>query len=188
MLCTANLPDCSAKYLNSRFRELIMRKAQINMVPIYILGSIVLLLVMAFGYNAISRIGETGAQISSLKLVEELKADIKSMSLDYGSSKAIDYRLPEGISEVCFTDPAGSPLLVPASSCSNANEHPTAALFSQDAPGKNVFFIGGTLKGSDRIENLHIGGCTFLCFKAFNGKISMRMEGLGDKALIKRLD
>jgi len=168
--------------------DVIMRKAQINMMPIYILGSIVLLLVLAFGYNAISRIGETGAQISSLKLVEELKADIKSMSLDYGSSKAIDYKMTEGISEVCFTDKAGSPLIVPALSCSNVNEYPTAALFGQDAPEKNVFFIGGTLKDSEKIEKLNLGGCTFLCFKALNGKISIRMEGLGDETLIKRID
>lgn len=164
-----------------------MRKshmAQIQMAPLYILGGIIVVLIFIFGYQAISGFKKQEAQLTSFSMTAKLKNDIKAISSEFGTVKRIDYGVPNDISQVCISDKKNFPLACDEQCTGSTNK--IADAFIKDNQNKNIFFFGtSTIKGTDYIDKVSIGCCEFACFKNTNNKITLMMEGLGDKALIR---
>ena len=160
-----------------------MQKAQLHLAPVYIITSIIFILILVFGYNSIFRIKETESEVSFVVLKSYLERDVKSISADYGSVKTFSYSLPEGVEGLCFSEIGNkNPLTLP--NCPDREDN-VAKIFTEDNPNNNVFLIGNTLKGTFKLEGMSIQCPEYMCFKAQNSRVSIKMEGLGNKALIK---
>jgi len=160
--------------------------AQIQAAPLYLLGSTVIILIFIFGYNALSDIGNKEKQLTSISMTSKLRNDIKSIASEFGTVKRVSYDVPNDVTLACFSDKNNFPLTCGNSECSSSSDSVPVA-FIKDNPNNNLFFFSGSsIKSTEFIKEASIGCCQLLCFKNADNKITMTMEGKGDKAIVKR--
>ncbi|OGM01323.1 hypothetical protein A3K72_03025 [Candidatus Woesearchaeota archaeon RBG_13_36_6] len=162
-----------------------MRRSQIHaQVLVYILAMIIMALILAYGYNAIKDILNKGEFTSLVKFKTELKTSITSISHDYGSVKNEEFIVPTGFQEVCFVDLSKITAVLAGR---EIDSYPIVknyinSIEGENAEPKNVFLIPPGTE-SDYVGNISVDG-GFLCFDASQGRIRVRLEGLGNRAKI----
>ena len=169
-----------------------MRQSQLyGQIFIYILTILLISFILIYGYNAISNFKGRTEQIVSLKLQEDIKNSVRSITPDFGSAvkKEIDIG---GASEICFVE--GYKTFNRNFAVSNSDgtlvaADPIIADSIQSQSDKNVFLIGKSASNSFYIGKISVdpsASVTFnvLCMKSSNGKVTLKLEGMGDHALI----
>ena len=83
-----------------------MKKAQLFQQPIfYIFVLVVAALFLAWGVRSVFQLKERAETVELATSIQDLKNEINTFySLDYGSNKNINLRLPAKINYICFTN------------------------------------------------------------------------------------
>ena len=169
-----------------------MRQSQLyGQVFIYILTILLISFILIYGYNAISGFKGRTEQIVSLKLQEELKNSVQSITPDFGSA-----------SEICFVENfqyccnRASPVGKDSSGSIIVDPIIKDSIKSNDgnldhSSDKNVFLIGKSASSPFNIGYIKLDESTdpgihinVLCMKPLNGKVTLKLEGKGDHALV----
>jgi len=158
--------------------------AQLGQVFIYIMAAILAVSIMIYGYRTIKGFGERTEQISLVRFKTDLEAEIRQIASDFGSVKKVELGLPAKYTKVCFVDfekgAEGSEICTGG----NPNFNPLGCDAWKDQT-HNTFLVPWTdfviKTGSIRVDP---DGDGALCVPAVNNRITLRLEGLGDKTLI----
>jgi hypothetical protein len=182
-----------------------MRTAQIqSQVIVYILAVIIMGMTLIFGYKAFSDMNQRACDIQRIQFRSDLKSDIASIGIEFGTSKLKSYRMPCGnYRQICFvnldhTDWAGSNDVVEqmknikttfsvrdaVSSMIPSPSNPDAIL----AARKNLFFCPPCTY-QDYVGNItllddHGDDTVFRCFNVSQGTLTLRIVGTGNIAQI----
>ncbi len=158
-----------------------MRRAQIlGQVFVLMLASIVFIMILVYGYKAISQFTQRSEQIGLLDFENDLKNSVKAISLDFGSVKRVDLTLPTRYLQLCVfctQDQTGdcdpSPQFL--------DDHPLL-VESWQGGSQNVFLIPLS-ETPILIDGVEANDGAF-CAPVIDGKVSLRLEGKGDHALV----
>jgi len=159
-----------------------MPKKSQSQIFTYAFGLIVAALILAFGYRALFGVGEQTELSRLSEFKASLDADIASVGLQFGTVKHVTYTVPGFVSEVCFYAPSDAQTQTDES-CRSISDYPLIKNSIEDNSGKN-FFILGELPETLSVQYLDTGICQLRCFSASNGRISMVLEGKGNKTYI----
>jgi len=164
-----------------------MKRGQIlGQVFILILASIVFILILLYGYRAISNFTQRSEQVALIDFENDFKNAVKGISLDFGSVKRLDVNVPNRHKELCvFCSPDSEP------DWSGCQETDKFRQFEADHPllteswrggSQNVFLLplADTPLLVDRVEVQD----TAFCADVVQGKVSLRLEGKGNRALV----
>ncbi len=82
-------------------------KAQLAEQPfIYIMGIVVTVLILAFGFRSITQIKEEASLVQVSTFITDLSRIVETYyNLNVGSSKEISLTVPDSIKMICFTNP-----------------------------------------------------------------------------------
>ncbi|MBN2112459.1 hypothetical protein JW707_05165 [Candidatus Woesearchaeota archaeon] len=153
------------------------RKAQImGQVFIFILAAALFILILTYGYKAIAGFGKRSEQVALVEFQTQLESSVRSISLDYGSIKQVDLALPSKYTEICFVDLEKSP--------SEEFEQIHPRMYEAWETGTQNVFLTPMEEAPINVGKIFLGPSGFLCLPITAGKISLRLEGLGDKAAI----
>ncbi len=154
------------------------KKSQIGQVFIYLISTLVIILVLYFGYNAISGITKKQQELSFVKFQTSLKDMVSYTSSDYGTVRVEDFYVPSTFTEVCFVDPH---LITTRDSSPILQSYPVIIDSVESGVLADVFALQAG--APFYIEKINVTG-DFLCVPVTNGKIRIRIEGKGDSAQI----
>jgi len=154
------------------------KKSQIGQVFIYLISTLIIMLVLYFGYNAIKNIGKKQQEISFVTFKNRLTDMITYTSSDYGTVRVENFDVPAGFTEVCIVDPS---LIVTKDSSKISDNYPIIKDSVADGAMANVFLLPA---GSPfYIEKVFIEtDSKYICFPVVQGKVKIRIEGMGDRA------
>ncbi len=156
-----------------------MKVAQIySQIFIYILSIILVSFILVYGYNAVQNFKERAEKVACLKFQNDLSNAVESITSDFGSIKRKDLQLCAGYTQVCFVETFESPNLP-----SNIDPIIKDSILSKT--GRNVFLIENIAKESFYAGKISVEP-DVLCIKAVNNKISLRLEGKGNYALLSQ--
>ncbi len=150
---------------------------------IYVMALIIAGLILVFGFSAIKGFMDKGKEIESITMQKTLEREIKLMETRYGSVKLLPLDVPANIQEICFTDPSASP--------NNQNLKNNYAIIAKKLESEtsesrikdNVFmFPGGKSWNAGKI--MIDTPDQFQCFNSRSGKITLKLEGAGNKVKI----
>ncbi|MBW3022548.1 hypothetical protein KY308_00400 [Candidatus Woesearchaeota archaeon] len=167
------------------------KKSQIGQIFIYLISTLIIVLVLYYGYTAIKNIGKKQEQLELVKFQKAIGDTITYTSSDYGTVRIETFTVPVIFREVCFVDyesliklnvtedPAGNPIISQA-------QYPLIYNSVKDRVRQNVFPLpDGT---PFFVEKMWVDPDEkgFVCFDVSQGSIKVRIEGFGDKAKISR--
>jgi len=166
-----------------------MKSSQLHsQIFVYILTLVLVAFIFVFGYSSVRNIKDRAEQVACLKFENDLRAAIESISADFGSVKRKDFQLCGGYSKVCFVDDSianrNSPNAVDSKN-TPISVDPIIKDSISDRAHKNVFLTENTAKDSFYAGNISVNS-DIMCITATNGKISLRLEGEGNKASIEQ--
>lgn len=156
-----------------------MKKAQIGQIFVYLISILIIILVLYFGYRAISGIGKAAENTALTKFEKTLAGDIKT-DLPYGSIHIRSYAVPLKYKELCFLD------LPKADKIKNSvsiGDYPLMKDSIESNAQNNVFLFpegDAFYAGSISVSNYPY----FKCFEIKNGNVKIRLNGLGDSTEI----
>lgn len=158
-----------------------MKKSQLySQIFIYILTIILVSFILVYGYNAVQNFKERAEKVACLKFQNDLSNAIESISSDFGSVKRKDLQLCAGYIQVCFVETFESPNLP-------SSIDPVIKDSVLSNTGRNVFLVENIAKESFYAGNISVEP-DVLCIKAVDNKISLRLEGRGDHAILIQWD
>jgi|SRR3989338_3873855 len=161
-----------------------MEKGQTHLIPIFILGSVVIVLTFVFGYKAIQNITSKQETVIQHKIEAELRNDLKLISPQYGTERTFSYS-GDKIEKICFYDKEpvmkGDNIFCPTE-CSDDRDSFKVDI-TRDT-NNNVFIYEDKIPRSFYIENARNNCCSFYCAENEGGAIKIIMEGKGKYVLI----
>ncbi|MEM3154654.1 MAG: hypothetical protein QW165_03770 [Candidatus Woesearchaeota archaeon] len=154
----------------------------IGQIFIYILAGLVFVLIIAYGYRAITYFLERQEQVVLVDFRTDLETAVENVKRDYGTVRKLTLKLPDKYSGVCFLDavlcaPSTPQLILPGQTIS--------APWAQDAcavKSANVFIVPRALDLFLPDVQVDKG---FVCIPNTGG-ITIRLEGTGKKAKISQ--
>lgn len=155
------------------------RKAQmLGQVIVFVLSAIIFVLILGYGYRAITSFQEQGRQVALIEFKTELETAVETISRNYGSVRTITLSIPNGFTGLCIVDAQEPGNLQTA--------HPL--LYNAWRSGsENVFLLPITKQSVPiKIENIEVYNENekgFLCVENTKN-IKIQLEGMGDRAKI----
>jgi len=180
-----------------------MGRAQIqSQVLVYILAVIIMAMILIFGYKALIDMKDRARMAQLIQFRSELKSEITSIGLDYGTSKLESFRPPADYRQVCFVN------------LDHTYEGVNDALLQVEEDLAQVEYIRGRAIIKDGVRDMvsnglvrknmflcppcsdqeYVGNITILdkdgadtafrCFGLSQGTLTLRISGLGDRAEI----
>jgi hypothetical protein len=166
------------------------KKAQIaGQVFIFILAAALAILILAYGYKAISSFTARTQDIAFINFKTDLQNEARKMASEYGSVKKLDLTMPGNFEMLCLVDlnkrsQAGSSCLCRQCSGIYERDFQPEVCDAWTTPGneENAFLIPIT---PIKLQSIEIDG-GYLCIAPLGNKISLRLEGLGDRTKISK--
>ena len=163
-----------------------MKKGQMQQIFIFIIAILIASMIFLYGYRAIRDFTQRTDEVTLVKFQTELQSAVRTISSDYGSVKRLELSIPSKYSKVCFVDYAkfnqGSAICTRISG--REDEFNPLICDAWKDQTQNVFLV----PFADipiKTNNLEVSGSEgFMCRTAQNGRIAVRLEGRGDRALI----
>ena len=163
------------------------KKSQIaGQVFIFILAAAMAILIIVYGYKAISSFTSRTEEIALINFKTGLQSEIRTIASDYGSVKKLELMLPQDFKEICFIDLDSAKTSAQKQStslCSGPKARPEVcdAWKNPTSERENVFLIPSYPIKVARIQLLD---SDFLCMTPIGNKLSLRLEGKGDRTYI----
>jgi hypothetical protein len=150
------------------------KKAQmIGQVFVLVIAAIVFILILGYGYSAISNFIKSSEQITLLEFKTSLTAGVEQIKSDYGSVRKISLRIPKRHHKLCIISSD-----VNEDTADFQEKHPIFFEIWQTG-SENVFLIPKQESPLFIDEVVVPGG--YFCVDV-SGVIDLRVKGLGDKA------
>jgi len=145
----------------------------------FIIAGIIFVLVLGFGYKAISDMLKGASDIGVAELKTDLESAVESTKRSFGSVRKIELRSPKEIDELCFFDydKCGS-LSTPVSFDGKPLDWAVRACQAKSA---NVFSIPRLLDLSLVDVKVDDG---FVCVPNVGGIVTIKLVGRGDHVLV----
>lgn len=173
-----------------------MRKAQLQgQIIIYIFGILVVSLVLIYGYGAVKRFVSQSEEVAFIQFKTDIKGVMYSVASDYGSVKRKQMDVPPDIKEVCFVDLSESPLNINnlrnnypllydswLQQHDDNHFHTNIFLIGKGGVAEHFIFAGDDNTGKSYVEVPEPSN--YDCIPATSGKIRIRLEGKGDRAVV----
>lgn len=155
-------------------------------VIIYSLFSIVAVMVLIFGYKAITTLSEKSEEGKAVLLQTELKKDISSLTYRYGSVDIKNYEFPLNIGEICFIDLEINKKDKISSGL--RSRFPIIANQIESETKNNLFMFdsSGDYINALAVGDLKVKGPGWVCYENKNGKFTLELEGKGNATEIKK--
>ncbi|MEM4263652.1 MAG: hypothetical protein QW666_02030 [Candidatus Woesearchaeota archaeon] len=154
-----------------------MRKAQmIGQIFIFVLAALIFILILTYGYRAISNFLQRSEQVALIDFKTDLESAVETIKRDYGSVKKIELLVPKRYTEVCFVDPDKSKR-------PGDLEQERPLMYATWLAGSENVFLVPKQEAPIYLEDIAVEG-GYTCISASHGKISLRLEGTGRKAKI----
>jgi hypothetical protein len=161
-----------------------MKRAQIlGQVFVLILAGAVFIMILLYGYKAISQFAQRSDEVSFINFESSLKDSVKQVSLDFGSVKRLDLSLPSKFLQLCvFCSPDLGPQVANCAPTQTFQQAHQLLYESWKGGSQNVFLmpLADTPLLVDRVEAAEGG----FCMPVTQGRVSLRLEGRGDRALV----
>ncbi|MEK6943182.1 MAG: hypothetical protein AABX00_03920 [Nanoarchaeota archaeon] len=164
-----------------------MKKAQLyGHIFIYILTITVTSFILLYGYNAIKNFQDKTDQASCIKFRNDLKSAVYTIMSDYGTVKRKDIELCSNYNKVCFVETYRQ--INRDNPTSNSNPiDPIIKDSIISKTEKNVFLVADVAKDGFYIGNVTVdANFDVYCVNAQNGKISLKLEGMGDSVYVSK--
>jgi hypothetical protein len=167
-----------------------MKKSQVaNQVFVYVLAAIVFSMVLMYGYKAINNFASDARYVSLV----QLKTDLESSINDIASTQNVKlktFRIPSDFRQLCFFDSykdyssAGTYI----TDCSDGKYDGVTCDAWESNTSINGFLspIGAVSFKTVRIE-LTDSSKPIECFNITAGKIKLRLQGKGDRTVIREV-
>lgn len=158
------------------------KKGQAQQIFIFILAIVIASMIFIYGYRAIVDFTTRSGEVALVNFQNEIQSNIKTIASDFGSVKKLQLSLPSDFQKVCFIDfekPPGRGLCTPG----QPDYNPLACDVWEESKTQNVFLVPQadiTIK----VAQLEIESPGYLCTDVLNGKIVLRLEGKGQKAVV----
>ena len=141
-----------------------------------VLTIILISFILVYGYNSVRNFREKAEQVACLKLKSELSNSVESISGDFGSIRKKDLQMCRGYTQICLVETFEKPKLP-------GKIDPIIKDSVLSNTGKNAFLVERIAK-----EPFYAGKISVepdvLCIKSVNNKVSLRLEGKGNHAII----
>jgi len=172
-----------------------MKKAQLSQVFIYIFAAVLAVSIMLYGYRMIKGFGQRTEQIGLVRFKTDLESEIRQIASDYGSVKKVELTLPSKYIKVCFIDSTityeTNPEVINNSEiCKIEPGNPNFNPLGCDAwrsGTQNIFLVPWAdfviKTGKIKVDP---EGDYALCIPTINNRITLRLEGLGDRTKIEK--
>lgn len=156
-----------------------MKKAKAQMIGqifIFVLAALIFLLILIYGYRAISNFLERSEQVALIDFKTDLESSVEIIKRDYGSVKKVELMLPKRYSEVCIVDPdkANKP---------GSLEQDRPLMYASWLAGSENVFLVPKQETPIYLEDIVVD-TGYDCITASYGKVTLKLEGLGKKAKI----
>jgi hypothetical protein len=157
------------------------RRAQIiGQVFIFIIAGLVFVLILGYGYKAITHLLERGEQVQLLDFRNELESVMNTIKRDYGSVQRVDLRVPAKTETVCLVS-SDQEDIADVELQQLQQEYPLLA--GAWATGTENVFLIPRQPTPIRVNDMKVEG-GYSCVAAINGRVSLRVEGAGNKAAV----
>ncbi len=155
----------------------MLKRGQVQQIFVYFTILVVVILIVIFGFKSISNLSKNNKKTELLRFKIRLEKDLEAVSNDVGSIEYKEYNLPSDYNKLCLVDP----ILVNTKYINDS--------FIKDSLrnglNDNVFLIGDGVPTSFYIDALSLKFPPFyICFKAVNHRVKLKIEGAGDKAVV----
>jgi hypothetical protein len=158
-----------------------MRKGQtIGQVFMFVLAGLVFVLILIYGYKAITNLLERGEEVQLLDFRNALESTIKTIRRDYGSVQQVTLRVPSETETACFVT-SNPQDLQPGAEQKFQQELPL--LYNAWATGSENVFLLPKQPTPIFLEDILVDE-GYTCIPATGGKVVLRVEGTGSKARI----
>ncbi len=161
----------TGKYSKKRTKAQIM-----GQVFIFILAAAIFMMILVYGYKAIAGFTQKSEEVALIDMKTSLQSAVEEISLDYGSVKKLELTIPSKYYEICFVD-----LSVDAPPTAFQEEHPL--MFDAWLSGAQNVFLVPMAETPITVGKIVIDQ-EYFCLPVKSGKISLRLEGLGDSTKI----
>lgn len=155
-----------------------MRGQMIGQVFIFILAGLVFVLILGYGYRAITNFMERGQEVQLLDFRNELDSTVNMIKRDYGSVQRVDLRMPAKTEIVCFANAKDETM----QDMPRLKEQYPLLYTAWSTGGENVFLLPRQ-PTPILIKYVFIDD-GYCCIPVIGGRVSLRMEGIGSKAKI----
>ena len=167
-------------------------KAQIvGQVFIFILAAGLAVLIIAYGYSAITGFTERTKEIAFINFKTDLQTEIRTIASDFGSVKRLDLTMPGNFRKLCLIDLYKNPnnycLCSSSPNCiGNSLDNNPLICDSWRNPSfprpDNAFLVPITPIKLSTIE-IEEG---YICLEPIGNKISLKLEGFGNRTKVSK--
>lgn len=155
------------------------KNAQIlGQVVMFLLAGIVFVLVLIYGYKAITQFLEKSEDVGLATFQNDLLTAVESIKRDYGTVIKTELSLPPKYGLLCIAD---SDSTKPSTDFEQMHKRMYAAW---QTGSENIFLTPPSTQPIKKIEDITVDGGYF-CIKN-TGKVVLRLEGMGDKAKVSQ--
>ncbi len=151
----------------------------IGQVFIFILAGLIFVLILGYGYRAINNFIARGAEVQLLDFRNELESMVNTIKRDYGSVQRVELRVPTQTEEACFVSNAED---VPGAWETDLQQKYPLVYNAWTTGTENVFLI--PRQPTPLLVQDIMVDAGYVCVPAVNGKVSLRVEGTGNRAKI----
>lgn len=151
-------------------------KSQVNQIFIYIIAIVIFGLILLYGYKEIRNLTTKSKTVSYIQFKTQLENKIES-SKSYGDIKIPTFNIPYGVDEVCIINTEQDP---------NSTFQSNYPIIADSWPDKNnnLFLLPIIEQNEPLMLDDIVLESNYLCIRPFQGKIKLKMEGLGNKVEI----
>ena len=152
------------------------KKAQmIGQVFIFIIAAVVFILIITYGYRAISGFLQQSEQVTMIEFKEELQSSIEKIKRDYGSVRKVELRIPKKYTTLC--------IVTPDPFCPSALQFEQPIMYNACLTGTENIFLIPKQETPIFVEDIVVDSPGYICIPT-SGIVTLRLEGLGRKARV----
>lgn len=160
------------------------RSQLIGQVFLFILAGLVFVLILMYGYSAITKLIETKRNIDLIEFKTSLEQSITGIRTSTGSVRKATFSLPSEYKEFCAVDP----FMTAIHSQEFKKKHPLFFnIWKSDS--SITIYVTPLLETPLNLPDITVKGPLhdepgFLCLPISNGKFSLKLQGTGTTAQI----
>ena len=159
------------------------KRSAIEAVFIYAISSIVIVLILYFGYKGITGIGNARQESMLEQAKLQIRADFSQIALRYDTTANFHYQLPSKFNKLCFADLLASEENKTLRDPELLNYQLIKDSVESNLPS-NVFFVGETTDAFDAGKLRLSCSPFFACFQARAGIVTIQATGKGNYVLL----
>lgn len=159
------------------------RAQTIGQVFIFIIAAVVFILILLYGYKSVMNFVQRGEEVQLIDLKNELESAITVIKQDYGSVQKLVIKVPTKTEELCFVT---SNSVDARAGLGERLRQDQPMFYTAWAAGNENIFLVPRQPTKIFIADIIVDpeGNGYACIPVTGGRVALRIEGTGNKALI----